>query len=192
MLGGDAGPSGDVPMQDLEQPTTTGRQPIDRALVRRRLLHKTGLPANTQRLYTAPSCARRCAAASSPPCTHLAPRPPANAQLRPARQVKLPLDVGTLVDAIWRDGLFHQSRIIERRKLAGGGEEEYEYYVHYRKRERAALLGSLLLGGWASRAALLGSLLLRGGTCFLGGNVQVGGGAQQGQEGVQLVGARLC
>ena len=46
--------------------------------------------------------------------------------------MKLPLDVGTLVECIWRDGLFHVARIIERRKVPDS--EEYEYYVHYRKR----------------------------------------------------------
>lgn len=56
-------------------------------------------------------------------------------------QVKLPLDVGTLVDGLWRDGLYHQARIIERRKVEGT--EDYEYYVHYRKCEPRG-------GGWGA------------------------------------------
>ncbi|GAB4822189.1 hypothetical protein N2152v2_009235 [Parachlorella kessleri] len=76
----EAQPSGAVPMQDLDQPTTTGRPPIPRS------------------------------------------------------QVRLPLDVGTHVDCLWRDGQYHAARIIERRKVPD--REEYEYYVHYRKLNR--------------------------------------------------------
>jgi len=48
-------------------------------------------------------------------------------------QVRLPLDVGTHVDCLWRDGQYHAARIIERRKVPD--REEYDYYVHYRKCE---------------------------------------------------------
>eukprot|EP00873_Tetraselmis_striata_P022574 jgi/Tetstr1/442838/TSEL_003215.t1 len=44
-------------------------------------------------------------------------------------QVKLPLDTGTRVDCLWRDGKYHTVRVIEKRKVAGS--EEFEYYVHY-------------------------------------------------------------
>lgn len=114
LLGGDAQPSGDVAMQDMEQPTTTGRLPIDRALVG----GSAGVLLQCRQRERAPAHS----------CT-------------PALQVRLPLDVGTLVDAIWRDGLLHQARIIERRKVPGGTtEEDYEYYVHYRKRESRGAL----------------------------------------------------
>eukprot|EP00898_Chlorokybus_atmophyticus_P005945 jgi/Chlat1/6351/Chrsp44S05901 len=40
-----------------------------------------------------------------------------------------PLDVGTKLQCKWRDGKYHQVRIIERRKLPISN--EHEYYVHY-------------------------------------------------------------
>eukprot|EP00192_Tetraselmis_astigmatica_P005340 CAMPEP_0117668456 /NCGR_PEP_ID=MMETSP0804-20121206/11561_1 /TAXON_ID=1074897 /ORGANISM="Tetraselmis astigmatica, Strain CCMP880" /LENGTH=453 /DNA_ID=CAMNT_0005476353 /DNA_START=254 /DNA_END=1615 /DNA_ORIENTATION=- len=45
-------------------------------------------------------------------------------------KVKLPLEVNTRVDCLWRDGNYHTVRVIERR-IRAGTTDEYEYYVHY-------------------------------------------------------------
>ena len=51
-------------------------------------------------------------------------------------QVKLPLEVGTRLRCRWRDGSWHDARIIERRPLLDAQtDSDYEYYVHYEKRE---------------------------------------------------------
>lgn len=51
-------------------------------------------------------------------------------------QVKLPLEVGTRLRCRWRDGSWHDARIIERRPLPDAQtESDYEYYVHYEKCE---------------------------------------------------------
>ncbi len=44
-------------------------------------------------------------------------------------QVDLPLDVGTIVDTLWRDDKFYAARIIERRRV--NASEDYQYYVHF-------------------------------------------------------------
>jgi len=51
--------------------------------------------------------------------------------------VPLPLEVGTKILSLWRDGKHHPAKIIERRKL--DDEEEYEYYVHYTECECSPL-----------------------------------------------------
>ncbi|KAF2538266.1 hypothetical protein F2Q68_00019024 [Brassica cretica] len=43
----------------------------------------------------------------------------------------LPLEVGTRVSCLWRDGKYHPVKVIERRKNHSDGNNEYEYYVHY-------------------------------------------------------------
>ncbi|KAJ4878596.1 Histone acetyltransferase of the MYST family 1 [Raphanus sativus] len=43
----------------------------------------------------------------------------------------LPLEVGTRVSCLWRDGKYHPVKVIERRKNHSDGSNEYEYYVHY-------------------------------------------------------------
>lgn len=53
---GDPQPSGDVPMPDVEQPTTTGRQPIDRSQVGRR---GTGIPGGSWQRGRPPTLSRR-------------------------------------------------------------------------------------------------------------------------------------
>ena len=51
-------------------------------------------------------------------------------------QVKLPLEVGTRLRCRWRDGSWHDARIIERRPLPDAQtDSDYEYYVHYEKCE---------------------------------------------------------
>ena len=59
--------------------------------------------------------------------------------------VRLPLEVGTLLDCRWRDGNFYPARIIERRRKPDGAEDEYEYYVHYRKCEFLITMGRAAL-----------------------------------------------
>ena len=48
---------------------------------------------------------------------------------------ELPLEVGSTVKCLWRDGQYHSARILERRSQpeggSGGGEGAMEYYVHY-------------------------------------------------------------
>ncbi|KAF2296776.1 hypothetical protein GH714_001884 [Hevea brasiliensis] len=51
--------------------------------------------------------------------------------LKKRRSSVLPLEVGTRVLCRWRDGKYHQVKIIERRKMQCGGPNDYEYYVHY-------------------------------------------------------------
>lgn len=48
--------------------------------------------------------------------------------------MKLPLDVGTLVECRFRDGQYRLAKIIERRPRKDVSTGEYEYYVHYDKR----------------------------------------------------------
>ena len=48
-------------------------------------------------------------------------------------QVKLPLDVGTIVDTLWRDDKFYAARVIERRQM--DAREDFQYYVHFLKCE---------------------------------------------------------
>ena len=48
-------------------------------------------------------------------------------------QVKLPLDVGTIVDTLWRDDKFYAARVIERRQM--DAKEDFQYYVHFLKCE---------------------------------------------------------
>lgn len=51
-------------------------------------------------------------------------------------QVKLPLEVGTRLRCRWRDGSWHDARIIERRPLPDAqSDTDYEYYVHYERCE---------------------------------------------------------
>lgn len=47
------------------------------------------------------------------------------------RSGMLPLEVGTRVMCLWRDGKYHPVKVIERRKNHNDGNNEYEYYVHY-------------------------------------------------------------
>lgn len=59
----------------------------------------------------------------------------------PASEVKHPLETGTRVDTRWRDGSYHQCRILEKRPSAaweGPSDHPYawEYYVHYRRSEQ--------------------------------------------------------
>lgn len=57
--------------------------------------------------------------------------------------VRLPLEVGTLVDCRWRDDTYYPARIIERRQLSDArNEEDWDYYVHYRKCECRSCVGS--------------------------------------------------
>ncbi|KAG8633032.1 histone acetyltransferase of the MYST family 1 isoform X2 [Manihot esculenta] len=51
--------------------------------------------------------------------------------LKKRRSSVLPLEVGTRVMCRWRDGKYHQVKVIERRKMQCGGPNDYEYYVHY-------------------------------------------------------------
>ncbi|KAF2291464.1 hypothetical protein GH714_024457 [Hevea brasiliensis] len=51
--------------------------------------------------------------------------------LKKRRVSMLPLEVGTRVMCRWRDGKYHQVKVIERRKMQCGGPNDYEYYVHY-------------------------------------------------------------
>ncbi|GFY86079.1 histone acetyltransferase of the MYST family 1 [Actinidia rufa] len=48
---------------------------------------------------------------------------------RKRKSSALPLEVGTRVMCRWRDGKFHQVKVIERRRTQNG--DDYEYYVHY-------------------------------------------------------------
>ena len=52
-------------------------------------------------------------------------------------QVKLPLDVGTIVEARWRDGKRYAARVIERRLSEGSS--QHQYYVHYLRCESCLL-----------------------------------------------------
>lgn len=54
----------------------------------------------------------------------------------PRSMVRLPLEVGTLLDCRWRDGKSYPARIIERRRKPDGGPDDWDYYVHYRKFNR--------------------------------------------------------
>lgn len=49
--------------------------------------------------------------------------------IRRVKRVQLPLEVGTKIPCLWRDGQHHPAKIIERRKSFQS--EDYEYYVHY-------------------------------------------------------------
>ena len=44
-------------------------------------------------------------------------------------QVKLPLDVGTIVDTLWRDDKYYAARVIERRQEQNS--DAFQYYVHF-------------------------------------------------------------
>ena len=52
-------------------------------------------------------------------------------------QVRLPLDVGTIVEALWRDGKRYPARVIERRLAEGSS--QHQYYVHYLRCEPCLL-----------------------------------------------------
>jgi RNA binding activity-knot of a chromodomain len=77
-------------------------------------------------------------------------------------QVKLPLEVGTRLRCRWRDGSWHDARIIERRPLPDAkSESDYEYYMHYEKCEAWPKLQPLHYG----RQPAAGSLVV--GRCAL-------------------------
>ena len=44
-------------------------------------------------------------------------------------QVKLPLEVGTIVDTLWRDDKYYTARVIERRQDQSS--DAFQYYVHF-------------------------------------------------------------